>query len=122
MTDYLGFITIAWRIFDCDSHDSSFIARHSSYSSHPDASPVYCGNTRRPLLPTPHNPTWHYQANGSRLTRHKNSLIREEHMKGIRVIAAVLALFALTSALAFADDTTVTLTQENNSGQNGTAM
>ena len=43
-------------------------------------------------------------------------------MKGIRVIAAVLALFALTSALAFADDTTVTLTQENNSGQNGTAM
>jgi Cu/Zn superoxide dismutase len=43
-------------------------------------------------------------------------------MKRIRVITAVLALFALTSALAFAHDTTITLTQENNSGQNGTAV
>jgi hypothetical protein len=43
-------------------------------------------------------------------------------MKVLRVAASVLALFALTSALAFAHDTTISLTEENGSGQNGTAV
>jgi hypothetical protein len=36
-------------------------------------------------------------------------------------LAGLLALFALTSAIAFAHDAEVTLTEQNGSGQNGTA-
>ena len=42
--------------------------------------------------------------------------------KYLKVVVAVMVLFTMSAALAFADDTTITMTQENNSGQNGTAM
>jgi hypothetical protein len=44
-------------------------------------------------------------------------------MKRLMVHAmALVALLAFTAGIAFAHDTTITLTQENNSGQNGTAV
>jgi hypothetical protein len=43
-------------------------------------------------------------------------------MKRLMVqLVALVALLGMTAGIAFAHDTTITLTQENNSGQNGTA-